>query len=39
VKDIVALHGGSVQATSDRLGKASEFTVRLPLAGSSSKLA
>jgi PAS domain S-box-containing protein len=31
VKDIVAMHGGSVQATSDGLGKGSEFTVRLPL--------
>ncbi len=31
VRDIVALHGGSVQATSDGLGKGSEFTVRLPL--------
>jgi len=39
VKEIVALHGGSVQATSDGLGKGNEFTVRLPLAGSSSKLA
>ena len=34
VKDTVALHGGSVQATSDGLGKGSEFTVRLPLAES-----
>jgi signal transduction histidine kinase len=34
VKDTVALHGGSVQATSDGLGKGSEFTVRLPMAGS-----
>jgi signal transduction histidine kinase len=31
VKDTVALHGGTVQATSDGLGKGSEFTVRLPL--------
>jgi signal transduction histidine kinase len=31
VKDAVALHGGSVQATSNGLGKGSEFTVRLPL--------
>jgi signal transduction histidine kinase len=31
VKDTVALHGGSVQAASDGLGKGSEFTVRLPL--------
>ncbi len=31
VKEIVTLHGGTVQATSDGLGKGSEFTVRLPL--------
>ena len=31
VKEIVALHGGTVQATSDGAGKGSEFTVRLPL--------
>jgi PAS domain S-box-containing protein len=31
VKDNVALHGGSVQATSDGVGKGSEFMVRLPL--------
>jgi PAS domain S-box-containing protein len=31
VRDIVAQHGGSVQANSDGLGKGSEFTVRLPL--------
>jgi PAS domain S-box-containing protein len=31
VKRIVELHGGSVQANSDGLGKGSEFTVRLPL--------
>jgi signal transduction histidine kinase len=34
VKDTVALHGGTVQAASDGLGKGSEFTVRLPLAES-----
>lgn len=33
VKDLVALHGGSVQVRSDGIGKGSEFTVRLPLAG------
>lgn len=31
VKTIVELHGGSVQANSDGIGKGSEFTVRLPL--------
>ncbi|MDQ3287126.1 MAG: PAS domain-containing sensor histidine kinase [Pseudomonadota bacterium] len=31
VKEIVELHGGSVQARSDGIGKGSEFTVRLPL--------
>lgn len=32
VKDITALHGGSVQVRSDGTSKGSEFTVRLPLA-------
>jgi len=31
VKDIVTLHGGSVQVRSDGVGKGSAFTVRLPL--------
>lgn len=31
VKEIVELHGGSVQARSAGIGKGSEFTVRLPL--------
>lgn len=31
VKEIVELHGGSVQADSEGSGKGSEFTVRLPL--------
>ena len=31
VKELVELHGGSVQAKSDGPGKGSEFTVRLPL--------
>jgi len=31
VKNLVGLHGGSVQVRSDGLGKGSEFTVRLPL--------
>ena len=30
VKGLVALHGGSVQATSAGLGRGSEFTIRLP---------
>jgi signal transduction histidine kinase/DNA-binding response OmpR family regulator len=32
VKDLVKRHGGTVSASSDGLGKGSEFTVRLPLA-------
>ena len=32
VKDLVELHGGSVQVRSEGSGKGSEFTVRLPLA-------
>lgn len=32
MRRIVELHGGSVQATSDGLGRGSTFTVRLPLA-------
>lgn len=36
VKAIVELHGGSVQANSDGIGKGSEFTVRLPLHPSES---
>ena len=35
VKDLVTLHGGSVQVRSDGIGKGSEFSVRLPLEGSS----
>ncbi|MEG3192463.1 PAS domain-containing sensor histidine kinase [Lysobacter sp. D1-1-M9] len=31
VKDLVELHGGSVQAHSEGLGKGSKFSVRLPL--------
>jgi signal transduction histidine kinase len=34
VKNLVSLHGGSVQAKSDGPGKGSEFTVRLPLKSS-----
>ena len=36
VKNIVELHGGTVQARSDGLGKGSTFTVRLPLIGASN---
>jgi two-component system CheB/CheR fusion protein len=32
VKDLVAMHGGSVQVRSEGAGKGSEFTVRLPAA-------
>jgi signal transduction histidine kinase len=31
VKNLVSLHGGSVQVRSDGPGKGSEFTVRLPM--------
>ena len=31
VKSLVEMHGGSVEAASDGLGKGSEFTVRLPI--------
>lgn len=34
VRDLVALHGGTVQVRSDGVGKGSEFTVRLPLLAS-----
>jgi PAS domain S-box-containing protein len=33
VRDIVQLHGGTVTVRSDGVGKGSEFSVRLPLAG------
>ena len=36
VKDLVDLHGGTVQVRSDGIGKGSEFTVRIPLAGPDS---
>jgi signal transduction histidine kinase len=32
VRDLVAMHGGSVQAQSAGVDKGSEFIVRLPLA-------
>lgn len=37
VRDLVTLHGGSVQVRSDGIGKGSEFTVRLPLTGPDAK--
>jgi PAS domain S-box-containing protein len=39
VKDLVTLHGGTVQVRSDGIGKGSEFTVRLPLAGPDAQRA
>ncbi len=39
VKTIVELHGGSVQARSDGVGKGSSFTVRLPLCQQERELA
>jgi signal transduction histidine kinase len=36
VKNLVDLHGGSVQVRSDGAGTGSEFTVRLPLASSDA---
>jgi signal transduction histidine kinase len=35
VKEIVELHGGSVQARSAGAGKGAEFTVRIPAAGAA----
>ena len=37
VRNLVELHGGSVQASSDGIGKGSVFTVRLPLASEAAK--
>jgi two-component system, chemotaxis family, CheB/CheR fusion protein len=34
-RELVELHGGTIQARSDGVGKGSEFIVRLPLAASS----
>lgn len=36
VRQLVTLHGGTVQASSDGVGKGSEFTVKLPLSGNSA---
>ncbi|HUJ01292.1 MAG TPA: ATP-binding protein [Usitatibacter sp.] len=36
VRRLVELHGGSVEARSEGIGKGSEFTVTLPLAGSET---
>lgn len=36
VRDLVALHGGTVQVRSDGIGKGSEFTIRLPLKGADA---
>jgi CheY-like chemotaxis protein len=36
VKGLLALHGGSIEAHSDGLGRGSEFAIRLPLAPNSS---
>ncbi len=39
VKSLVEMHGGTVEATSDGLGKGSEFTVRLPILQASDVVA
>jgi two-component system, chemotaxis family, CheB/CheR fusion protein len=39
VRDIVALHGGTVEAASDGPGKGATFTVRLPLAPREASVA
>ena len=35
VRNLVEMHGGTVEARSEGLGKGSEFVVRLPLLGRS----
>lgn len=37
VKQMVEMHAGSVEATSDGIGKGSEFTIRLPVAKESPR--
>jgi two-component system CheB/CheR fusion protein len=37
VRDIAQLHDGTVTVRSDGIGKGSEFSVRLPLAGPDAK--
>lgn len=37
VKQVVEMHGGSVEARSEGVGKGSEFVVRLPVASSSDR--
>ncbi len=39
VKKLVALHGGSIEASSEGLGKGSEFVVRLPIRATQSQTA
>ncbi len=39
VKKLVALHGGSIEASSEGLGKGSEFVVRLPILATQSQTA
>jgi signal transduction histidine kinase len=36
VKELVNLHGGTVQANSDGVGQGSEFIVRLPIAAGAA---
>jgi signal transduction histidine kinase len=38
VKNLVELHGGSVEARSEGIGKGSEFTVRLPVIADSAEV-
>jgi signal transduction histidine kinase/CheY-like chemotaxis protein len=38
IKDIVAMHGGTIRVKSDGIGKGSEFTVSLPTASDAPKI-